>query len=83
MASPAAKRTAESGLEGGRVKVVGRRTPPKGGLSAAAPLLELVLGLRRGKPFIPRGVHRFRSFEESHAWSIRMMARQPKRGPRP
>jgi len=50
---------------------------------AAAPLLELVLELRQGKPFIPGGVHRFRSFEESQAWSIRMMARRPKRDRQP
>jgi len=59
-----------------RVKTVGHRIPPAGGLRAAAPLLELVVKLRGEKPFIPRGVHRFRSFEESQAWSIEMMARR-------
>lgn len=66
-----------------RVKTVGRRVPPAGGLPAAAPLLELVVRLRGDKPFIPRGVYRFRSFEESQAWSIEMMARRSNPAPLP
>ncbi len=60
------------------VKVVGRRQLVGSGLGAAAPFLELVIRLRGNKPFIPRGVHRFRSFEESDEWSTRMMARPSK-----
>jgi hypothetical protein len=63
------------------MKTVGRRQPSRGGLVAAAPLLDLVIDLRRGRPFIPKGVHRFQSFEESAAWSLEMMARS-KPGPR-
>ena len=63
------------------MKVVGRRRWAQG-LAASAPLLRLVLDLRGGKPFLPRGVHRFRSFEESEAWTLRMLARPPKAGPR-
>ena len=74
---------AASGFAGPRMKVVGRRVPSSGGLCAAAPLLELVVRLRGDKPFIPRGVHRFQSFEESNAWSIRMMARRSSPVPRP
>jgi hypothetical protein len=62
------------------VKVLGRRTPSSGGLLAAAPFLDLAIRLRGDRPFIPRGVHRFHSFEESAEWSIRMMARRPKPG---
>ena len=62
------------------VKVLGRRTPSRGGLEAAAPFLDLAIRLRRDRPFIPRGVHRFQSFEESAAWSIQMMARRRKPG---
>jgi hypothetical protein len=61
------------------MKVLGRRRPARGGVVAAAPLLDLVVRLRGSKPFIPKGVHRFKSFEESEAWSIRMMARRPSR----
>lgn len=64
---------------GAAMKTIGRRAPTRGGLLAAAPFLDLVIRLRGNKPFIPRGVHRFASFEESHAWSMKMMAR-PKRG---
>jgi hypothetical protein len=63
------------------IKILGRRRPASGGLAVTAPLLDLVVDLRRGRPFIPKGVHRFRTFEESAAWSLRMMAR-PKPDPR-
>lgn len=63
------------------MKVVGRRRPSRGGLAATAPFLDLVIRLRRDQPFIPRGLHRFRSFEESQAWSMKMMARRSKHVP--
>jgi hypothetical protein len=63
------------------MKVVGRRRWAAG-LAASAPLLRLVLQLRGDKPFLPRGVYRFRSFEESEEWTLRMLARPPKPGPR-
>jgi hypothetical protein len=58
-------------------KVLGRRRW-RGGLAAAAGLLDLTLQLRGDKPFIPKGVHRFASFEESDAWSLRMLTRPRK-----
>ena len=58
-----------------QMKIVGRRQPSRGGLVAAAPLLDLVIELRGDRPFIPTGVHRFHTFEESAAWSLQMMAR--------
>ena len=60
----------------GTMKVVGRKGGPKRGLLAAAGFLELVVALRGNKPFIPKGVHRFRSFEEADAWNLRMMTRR-------
>ena len=62
-------------------KVVGRRRW-RGGLTATAGLLELALRLRGDKPFIPKGVHRFASFEESDAWSLKMLTRLQKHAPR-
>ena len=75
-------------------RVVGNRTGIPDGLSTATSrkedsiawkkslagirVLELVSRLRGDKPFLPKGVHRFRSFEDSEAWSIQMMARRPK-----
>jgi hypothetical protein len=64
------------------VKVLGRRKRGRADLIAAAPFLDMVIALRKGRPFIPRGVHRFISFEESNTWSIRMLARNPSRVPR-
>ncbi len=63
------------------MKVVGRKAKPKGGLEAADGLLRLVIALRGNKPFIPKGVHRFKTFEEAQAWSIKMMARRPNPAP--
>lgn len=63
------------------MKVVGRRRW-RGGLAAAAGLLDLALRLRGDKPFIPKGVHRFASFEESEAWSLTMLTRPRKPVPR-
>lgn len=58
------------------MKLVGRKGRPKRGLLAAAGFLELVVAVRGNKPFIPKGVHRFRSFEEADAWNLRMMTRR-------
>lgn len=46
------------------------------GLAVADNLLRLVVRLRGNRPFIPRGVCRFRSFEEADRWSLAMMARR-------
>jgi len=62
------------------MKVVGRKGRPKGGLEAAADFLQLVIALRGNKPFIPKGMHRFKTHEEANAWSIKMMARRANLG---
>jgi len=64
------------------MKVVGSRRSG-GGLVKAAPFLRLIVSLRGSKPFLPKGVHRFSSFEESQQWSIKMMARQRNPARRP
>ena len=57
-------------------KVVGKRSFACGsGVEANDGFFRLVSALRGNKPFIPRGVYRFKTFEESDAWQIRMMAR--------
>ena len=63
------------------MKVIGVRRS-SGGLLRAAPFLELIVKLRGKKPFIPKGVHRFASFEESQRWSIEMMTRPQNLDPR-
>jgi hypothetical protein len=62
-------------------KVVGRRRWGRG-LEASPPLLRLNLSLRADKPFFPRGVYRFRSFEESDEWILKMLTRPRKPGRR-
>jgi hypothetical protein len=62
-------------------KVLGRRRWATG-LEATAPLLRLTARLRGDKPFLPRGLYRFRSFEESDEWILRMLTRPPKPGRR-
>jgi hypothetical protein len=62
-------------------KVVGRRRLATG-FGGAAPLLELAVTLRRDRSFVPRGVHRFVTFEESDAWLLAMMTRPGKPAPR-
>ncbi len=55
------------------MKHLGRQAAASG-LQHANALLHLVIKLRSGRPFIPKGVHRFCSYEEAHQWSIRMQA---------
>lgn len=69
-----------AGNEPRALKVIGRRVPTRGGLAEAAPFLELVVRLRKNRPFLPRGLYRFRTFEESQAWSVSMMTRLSRRG---
>jgi hypothetical protein len=57
------------------MKVVGKRRGSQGGLAAADGFLKLVCELRAGRPFIPRGVYRFRTHEEKDAWTLKMLAR--------
>lgn len=57
------------------MKIVGRRLKSRGGLSAANGFLKLVVTLRQGKPFVPKGVYRFHSQEELDAWTLKMITR--------
>ena len=70
-----------SGVKG-LMKTVGRCVvaPSGSGLECADALLNEVNELRRGKPMFPRGVYRFKSFEEAGAWSLQMITR-PTRDP--
>lgn len=61
-------------------KVCGKRSFARGlGVEANDGFFRLVLSLRGEKPFIPRGLFRFKSFEESDAWLVRVMSRTSKR----
>jgi hypothetical protein len=58
-----------------KTKTVGKRKQSSGGLLVTDNLLKLVIALRGKKPFYPRGVYKFTSFEEKEAWSWKMQAR--------
>ncbi len=59
------------------IKIVGRKPKKQYKLEEIQGFLELVISLRGAKPFIPKGVHRFKTFEESNQWSLKVMARRP------
>lgn len=63
------------------MKTVGRRRL-QGGLVTAAGLLEIAARLRGAKPFVPKGVHRFTTFEESDEWFLTMLTKPRKPGRR-
>jgi hypothetical protein len=58
-----------------RMKVVSRRRPYTGGLAEADNFLQLVIDLRGSKPFFPKGVYRFETFEAAQEWSWKMLTR--------
>lgn len=57
------------------MKVLGHRMGSTTGLEAADGFLKLAIELRGNKPFIPRGVYRFKSHEELDAWTLKMLTR--------
>lgn len=57
------------------MKVVGKRIAAKG-LENTDILFRLVLSLRAGKPFLPKGVYRFTTFKDAQEWSLRMKTRK-------
>lgn len=54
------------------MKIIGRRETGicRNGLAACDGFLKLVRDLRKDKPFAPKGLYRFRTFEESDQWWI-------------
>lgn len=58
------------------MKVVGRKSSPKYNLDTMRGLQALASKLRGNKPYIPKGVYRFHSFEEADEWTLRMMTRK-------
>ncbi len=58
------------------MKVVGRKGRVQTGLVHADAMQRLATELRRGKPFMPKGVFRFKTFEEADAWKLKMLTRR-------
>lgn len=57
------------------MKVLGKRQPPRGGLAGARNLLQTLRDLRGSRPYVPRGVYRFKTHEEAHEWLMTMLTR--------
>ena len=58
------------------MKVVGRKGKPKVNLETANDFLKLMRTLRGQRPFVPKGVWRFKTFEDADAWTLRMITRR-------
>jgi len=57
------------------MKVLGRKGPPKVDAVAVDAMQKLANALRQGRPLAPKGVWRFKSFEEADEWFLKMMAK--------
>ena len=57
------------------MKVVGRRGKTKVDVVLFDPMQRMANILRQGRPFIPKGVWRFKSFEEADQWTMKMLTR--------
>lgn len=58
------------------MKIVGRQGQVRSGLLHADAMQRLAIELRRGKLFMPKGVFRFKTFEEADEWKHRMLTRR-------
>lgn len=59
-----------------KIKILGRRRqPPKPSWQEANRWLHTIAHLRGGKGICPKGVFRFKSFEEADEWMIKMLAK--------
>lgn len=59
----------------GVMRVVGRRQPYSGGLQGAQGFFEMVIKLRGDQPFLPKGVYRFKTYDEEREWTLKMLTR--------
>jgi hypothetical protein len=66
------------GMENGEpsMKIVGRKGKAKVDVNTIDALQRLANELRSGRPFMPKGVWRFKTFEEADAWKLKMLTRR-------
>lgn len=64
------------------MKVVGRKGKPRVDAITIDALQRLANDLRQGRPFMPKGVWRFKSHEEADAWKLKMLTRRSSPGSR-
>jgi hypothetical protein len=58
------------------MKIVGRKGNPKCNVETANDFLKMVAAVRGNRPFMPKGVWRFKTFEEADAWKLQMITRR-------
>jgi hypothetical protein len=61
------------------MKVVGRKGRPQVNVVAIDSLQRLANEPRNGRPFMPKGVWRFKTHEEPDAWRMKMLTRRSSR----
>jgi len=59
----------------GYMKILGRRREPQPTRENMDAIQKLLIELHGKKPFLPRGVYRFKSHEEADAWQMKMLTR--------
>jgi hypothetical protein len=64
------------------MKEVGRKGKLKVDVTTIDSMQRAVNELRQGLPFMPKGVWRFKSFEEADEWKMKMLTRPRNPGPR-
>lgn len=57
------------------MRVVGRRNSYSGGLEGMQGFFEGIIQLRGDQPFLPRGVYRFKNYDEEREWTMKMLTR--------
>lgn len=58
------------------MKVIGRKGKPRIDVTTIDSLQKLANELRKGRPFMPKGLWRFRSHEEADSWKLMMLTRR-------
>ena len=58
------------------MKVIGRKGKPRIDVTTIDSLQKLANQLRKGRPFMPKGLWRFRSHEEADSWKLKMLTRR-------
>ncbi len=65
------------------IKVVGRQSEAKVDVITFDVMQRAYAAIRRGQPFVPKGVFKFRTFEEADAWLMKMLTRARNRESQP
>lgn len=59
-----------------QMKVIGRKGKAKVDVTTIDSLQQMANELRKGRPFMPKGLWRFRSHEEADSWKLKMLTRR-------